>query len=464
MSWLEFGLSLYILLLLIAYAVWGGRGLHGKKLAALLGAGVLLLTLQLAIDGYRLQMLIIYLVLAIISLLLLVFEYRRYKARHVQTARLSKRAALASIGALLLVIAVLIPLYVMPKVDLPQPTGPHMVGTAIYSWVDEQRLETYTPAEGDYREVAVRIWYPAEPEAVTQRAPYAYEREQLDRLAEDQPIYIQALLAAIRQAEAHSYLQAPVSRADSHYPVLVLSPGFGMSNFMYAGLTEELASYGYIVAAVEHPYYAEIPTMFTDGRIAEGIVNVDIEALEWDMGEHVQLWAEDVRFVLDRLEALNMHDPLSILTGKLDISRIGMLGHSFGGAAAAQVMNQDERVLAGVNMDGYPYGERLEHGLSHPFLFMLTSDTDNFGSLKLSEKEWREYGSRAVYEQQAEDFTQRKNGILKNGGTEWVVQGADHMSFSDMGLYSPLLGSYDRNLQKEINKKLLQFFDAYVRK
>ncbi|MNJ38436.1 hypothetical protein D3C77_332830 [compost metagenome] len=64
---------------------------------------------------------------------------------------------------------------------------------------------------------------------------------------------------------------------------------------------------------------------------------------------------------------------------------------------------------------------------------------------------------------EAAELVQRKEGVLKNGGIEWVVPGADHMSFSDITLYSPLFGSRDVSLLGEINEKLVQFFDDYVK-
>lgn len=64
----------------------------------------------------------------------------------------------------------------------------------------------------------------------------------------------------------------------------------------------------------------------------------------------------------------------------------------------------------------------------------------------------------------SEEFLKRKEGILKNGGTEGVIAGSDHMSFSDGMLYSLLLGKRDLSLLHEINQVLLQFFDQNVKK
>ncbi|WP_399218506.1 hypothetical protein [Streptomyces sp. SAJ15] len=48
-------------------------------------------------------------------------------------------------------------------------------------------------------------------------------------------------------------------------PLVVLSPGFGMSRLTLTALGEDLASRGYAVAAVDHTY--EAPVEFPGGRI-----------------------------------------------------------------------------------------------------------------------------------------------------------------------------------------------------
>ena len=68
----------------------------------------------------------------------------------------------------------------------------------------------------------------------------------------------------------------------------------------------------------------------------------------------------DTRFVLNELAALNSgaspdarHRPLPAgLAGTLDLTRVGMFGHSLGGATSAEAMAADRRILAGLDLDG----------------------------------------------------------------------------------------------------------------
>jgi len=67
------------------------------------------------------------------------------------------------------------------------------------------------------------------------------------------------------------------------------------------------------------------------------------------------VWVADQRFAYNTLERWAVNDPL--LAGKLDVTRIGSFGHSFGGATALEVCRSDTRCRAAVNMDGGLYGK-----------------------------------------------------------------------------------------------------------
>lgn len=85
------------------------------------------------------------------------------------------------------------------------------------------------------------------------------------------------------------------------------------------------------------------------------------------------VWSADTHFVLDQLEQLNRSDPSNTFTGRLNLQAVGIFGHSFGGATAAQFCHDDNRCKAGIDIDGAPYGSVVRESLHQPFLF-LTSD------------------------------------------------------------------------------------------
>jgi pimeloyl-ACP methyl ester carboxylesterase len=65
---------------------------------------------------------------------------------------------------------------------------------------------------------------------------------------------------------------------------------------------------------------------------------------------------------------LNREDPL--LGGHLDLTQIGVIGHSFGGSASAQAAYLDSRIGAVVDMDSYLDTEVAFEGLAQPYLYM----------------------------------------------------------------------------------------------
>jgi predicted dienelactone hydrolase len=83
-------------------------------------------------------------------------------------------------------------------------------------------------------------------------------------------------------------------------------------------------------------------------------------------------WNGDIAFALDRLARLNASDSAGKFTGRLDMTRVGMLGHSLGGAVAAQFCHEDARCKAGINIDGAPHGSVVQAGLRQPFMFLLS--------------------------------------------------------------------------------------------
>jgi Predicted dienelactone hydrolase len=124
---------------------------------------------------------------------------------------------------------------------------------------------------------------------------------------------------------------------------------------VYSAQFEDLASHGYVVAAISHPYDA-IVTIFPDGRPVtysdkrwptvpsmEGEANLN--QLEWH--------ANDIRFVLDELSRANLAGSSGLpFAGHLDFTHVGAFGHSFGGIAAAHACQLDRRFKACLNEDG----------------------------------------------------------------------------------------------------------------
>src|SRR5262249_26408442 len=143
----------------------------------------------------------------------------------------------------------------------------------------------------------------------------------------------------------------------------------------------ELASYGFVVVGIDHPYGTEL-TILPDGRavrttLCDLLDYSDDEAVRSSIRKaegELRVRAADVRFVLDALERLNQSDSEGPFSGRLDTGRVGIFGHSFGGAVAAEVCRTDSRFQAGINLDGLIFGESMTHPIGKPFM-ILADDT-----------------------------------------------------------------------------------------
>ncbi|MFO1443928.1 alpha/beta fold hydrolase [Bacillus sp. Bva_UNVM-123] len=148
--------------------------------------------------------------------------------------------------------------------------------------------------------------------------------------------------------KTHAIADATLSDEENTYPVLLFSHGLTGFRNQNTFEVEELASHGYIVVGIDHAYNA-VATVYPDGRTAY-LKSPNLTESEWD--DHIQLWMVDVDFVLNQIEKLNQEDEKGLSTRHLNTSRIGMFGHSYGGATATQMLAKDARIKAAINMYG----------------------------------------------------------------------------------------------------------------
>ncbi|MCA6092294.1 lipase [Streptomyces sp. SCA3-4] len=264
---------------------------------------------------------------------------------------------------------------------LPAPTGPYRVGTTSMHLVDGARRDPWVPSRRR-RELMVSLWYPARPGRGTGVAPQLPARTaaRFGALAEtEQGFSVGAGAVDWAATRTHSAVGAPVLRQRGGLPVVLYSPGKDMPRGFGTVLAEDLASRGYAVVAVDHTYES-LAVEFPGGRLEEKQPATETRVLR----ALVDVRVADVRFVLDCLEVLNAGGtpdasrrplPAGLARG-LDLSAIGMFGHSLGGATTAQVMHDDHRVVAGANLDGgtgagaESVGTVVDEGLDRPFLLV----------------------------------------------------------------------------------------------
>jgi hypothetical protein len=96
----------------------------------------------------------------------------------------------------------------------------------------------------------------------------------------------------------------------ARWPVLVFSPGWGTPREAYTGLASDLASRGYVVVLLSHPY--ETPaSLLADGRVVDQSPRAGI--LSANMADMSAIRTADSSFVLDQLTQLDRIESASAL-------------------------------------------------------------------------------------------------------------------------------------------------------
>ncbi|THV43641.1 alpha/beta hydrolase family protein [Glycomyces buryatensis] len=247
-----------------------------------------------------------------------------------------------------------------PPLALAAPSGEYDTGTTQLHLVDEDRADVWVPEER--RELMASLWYPTEDEGET--APYMTPEESeqfMAQILENNPgLELPGdLLAGVG---TNSVQDAEVEGDDGELPLVMLSPGYSFPRATLTGLAEELASHGYVVAAVGHTY--EAPISFPDGRTAECTTCATMDKATLD-STLVPNRSEDLSFVLDEITDDSVWDGADLI----DEKRIAVGGHSAGGASSHRVIAADDRFDAGFNLDGTFFGLDPDQ-VDEPFLMV----------------------------------------------------------------------------------------------
>ncbi len=364
-------------------------------------------------------LLVVWSVIALISLL------RGSKTRNAFTGG---RIIRKSIGILLLVTLTLIPAMIFPQFTLPAATGEYEVATSNYIWTDPSRKESFTVAEGDNRFVNVEFWYPAE-----------------------------------------------YDLSKGKCPLILFSHGSYGIKSCNTSTFHELASNGYIVCSIDHPYHA-MYTKAPDGGIItadSGFVNSislinDNQTPTEDKLKIIQnilaLRVEDIDFVLAQVELKTTDTNADPLFAMIDTQRIGLMGHSLGGAASAEVAKERDDIAAVVNLDG-------------DFLGEYTFDDGKEAYLQETYPKpilcfWSDLLNQGIHGMGGFPFLNQAKAYY-----EVHIKGTNHMSYTDLPYLSPLLNNVlldmsglkkaevDQNYCTEtMNELILQFFNYYIKR
>ncbi|MCK5774711.1 MAG: hypothetical protein KAH25_00960, partial [Bacteroidales bacterium] len=329
----------------------------------------------------------------------------------------------------------------------------------------------------DSRRIYVKIWYPAMntqgmiPDLYLQN----YSAELIHGIFQSKD-FSEEWLAEIKKQRTNSYPNADLDTSKEQFPMIVFTPGyyFGMAE-LYSAYMEELASHGYIVCSVNHPYeqpyisfpdediyikkkrtqWAYLQLVFANWfhfRNTESKEKIEKTTRYYHKMLHrfnkaLDYWVDDTKFFLDYLETHARAHTNNVVKA-IDMDRIGGLGQSFGGAVIGQLCLRDERVKAGINLDCFQFGDVIDEPLKQPLL-LIQSDYQPTWNM----------GNTINYEHNKGDFLL----LHLNKASHFVFSDGAVLPYNTKDFENRMIGEVDGSFLLEItNNYMLDFFNHYL--
>ncbi|PAD69980.1 hypothetical protein CHH83_06155 [Bacillus sp. 7586-K] len=421
---------------------------------------------QLIFEGYRWQMVFLY----FLTFLLIIISFLRLKIK-VRFIR----GCCHFFAVLLIAVSIFLSLS-FPVFNLPEVQGPYKVGTQTFHFIDEKRVDPFSESEDGKRELIVQVWYPAE--NVNKRKRQYLIPQDKEILQKYKKAFAESLgvpsfmLDYWKYIKSNAYEDARLIDTKTSLPVVLISHGGGTSRVLHTTQAENLASNGFIAIAIDHPYFTAA-TAFPDGTVTGFKAKDALTDFFGTSKKYGEVWMADLQFVLDNLEKINNGAIRSKFEGKLDLNNIGMMGHSFGGATAFNAVATNERIKAGINMDGTLYNMDSISSSTKPFMFIQPEEfivqkeeiekNQVTNTSNMTEEEWNE-----LMNDKRKEF-EVINQSLASRGVMMSIKGTKHYNFTDFQLFSNLLsligytGSIDGKRGTEIiNKYVVDFFSIHL--
>ena len=315
--------------------------------------------------------------------------------------------------------------WAVPVFTMPDPGGDFHIGSEIFHWVDSSRLEWFTDEnDNDVREIMVQAWYPSENSdsiGTNSYMDFMNLRSKTLASAGKIPAFLPSHLDMI---STNTRNDVACSNKLEKYPVLIFSHGITGSRHLHQILFEHLASKGYIVFALDHSFDANL-TIFPDGKIADYRSEITGHPDSVLIREkQINTRAFDVGFIIDQIREIETGMIDSKLSGRLDLDRIALGGHSYGGATAILASHNHEIVKACVVLDGWisPIPDKvISEGINVPFLFM-------------GRPSWHDSDYPGNYERLADLITHSSNEKY-----DLRINQTLHLDYTDIPLMSPLV-------------------------
>jgi hypothetical protein len=280
--------------------------------------------------------------------------------------------------------------------------------------------------DGTKRRFMISIYYPSNDMDTDHEPIYPELFHPGEETAIDFLMSFGADLTYLNKLKTNVYHNACIPE-ESVCPVIIYSPAFGIERDMYWFNISNLVTNGFIVLTVGATYDS-VFTVFPDGECVQQLKSLsDLKGTDIEGWQSLlEIRIEDICYVLDRLPELNTTDWL--LKGKLNLQRIGLIGHSLGGAAVYRALKKNPLIKAGILLD--------------PSLHLLGSDTSPISNPVLLMRQnsstyemlindsWNETVARETINGQT-----HLESVLTGYKSFMKIIGANHVTFSDAPIH-----------------------------
>ena len=347
---------------------------------------------------------------AIFSLLLLINGYYARDDMWQYLAKLTKVFAgsifVAAVGVGIYV------LWLYPYPIFPAPTGSYRIGK-VSGFLYAPEYPELALNDTDQRAIMYEIWYPADNVMDKDLAPYANDSTCLYESLRKNDLtyngYPEVMAISFDGFTSHAYMNARVSQKMDQFPVLLFSSGDGGTLGQNSSLMEDLASHGFIVVSVGHPYsnftnlpeeitfspqkmreywknYREKRQVVTEDLysiLPEAAVEISDAQIRTTLERMIPIrdgydykidhWEEDTIEVLRELKMLNASST-NLFYGKMDLNNLGVLGQSLGAMLSAQLCEKIPEVKSCFMVDPLPTMDYFLSGQTKPSMILVTDN------------------------------------------------------------------------------------------